>query len=123
MNSLNPKEEAVMQIIWRLEKAFLKEILEAIDNPKPPTTTIASIVKKLENMKLVGHKSYGNMHQYFPLVEKEAYRKSAFRKFINNYFGGSPEQVLSFFIEEENIDPAELNELLEKIKERENDKH
>jgi len=121
MKNLNPKEELVMQILWQLEKAFLKEIVEAMPQPTPPTTTVASIVKKLETMQLVSHKSYGNSNQYFAVVEKETYRKSAFRKFINNYFGGTPEQVLSFFVEEENIKPEELDKLLEKLKNQKDD--
>ena len=116
MKNLTLKEEAIMQILWRLEKAFLKEIMAEMKAPKPPVTTVSSIVRKLETMNMIGHKAFGNSHQYFPKLKKEAYRKSAFKKFLNNYFEGSPEQVLSYFVKEEKIDPKELNDLLDKLK-------
>ncbi len=108
-----------MQILWRLEKAFVKEILEEMEAPKPPVTTLSSLVRKMEEKGLVGHEAFGKAHRYYPILKKEEYRKRSFKKFMQQYFEGSPEELLSFFVKEEDLAPNELNELLEKIKNEE----
>ncbi len=118
-NNLTHKEEEVMRILWKLEKAFVKEIIEAMGDPKPPYNTISSIVRKLEGMNYIGHEAFGKTHRYFPILKKEEYRKSSLKKMMNNYFGGSVEQLMSFFVKEENVDLDDLNEILEKIKDQE----
>ena len=121
MNQLNEKEEQVMQILWQLEKAFVKEILDRMPRPKPPVTTLSSLVRKLEDRGLVGHESFGKAHRYFPILKRSEYRKASFKRLLKQYFQDSPEELLSFFVKEENLDSAELDALLEKIKDR--DKH
>ncbi len=105
-----------MQILWRLEKAFVREILEELPIPKPPVTTISSLVRKLEKEGLVGFEAFGKTHRYFPILTKEDYGKRTFQSVFQNYFGGSAEKMLSFFVKENDLDPEELNQLLEKIK-------
>lgn len=121
MKLLLPKEEQVMQILWRLEKAFVKEILEEMDEPRPPITTLSSLVRKLEDKGLVGHESFGKAHRYYPILKKSEYRKRSFKKLMQQYFEGSPEELLSFFVKEEDMEVDDLNELLEKIKKKEKD--
>ena len=118
MKKLAPREEAVMQILWQLEQAFLKEIWEQLDEPRPPVTTTASIVKKLENEGFIDHESFGRSHRYFAKIKKEAYRKSSIKSLLNNYFEGSPKQLLSYFVKEENVDSEEISRLLEQIQEK-----
>jgi predicted transcriptional regulator len=118
MKRLTHKEEEVMTILWRLEKAFVNDILEAMEEPRPPYNTVSSIVRKLVAEGLVGYTPYGKTHQYFPILKKEDYRANAFRRFMDNYFGGSPSALLSYFVEEENVQPEDLNRLLENIKKR-----
>ena len=113
---LNKNEEAVMQILWRLEKAFLKEIAEEFPDPKPPYTTIASIIKKLEKNGLIGYRTFGKTHRYFPVLKKEEYSHSTLRNILNNYFGGSYEQFVSFFMKKEEIDLDQLENIYQKIK-------
>lgn len=115
---LTHKEEEVMRVLWRLENAFVKDILEEMPEPKHPYNTISSIVRKLEGMGLIGHEAFGKTHRYFPILKKEAYKKSSMNSMLNNYFGGSVEQLMSFFVKEENVDINELNEILEKIKDQ-----
>lgn len=119
MKQLSHKEETIMKILWRLKKAFVKEIIAEMDEPKPPYNTISSIIRKLESEKIVGYEAFGKTHRYFPLLEKEAYRRSSFRRFVEDYFGGSHEQVLSYFVKEEKVDPRELDSLLDKLKNKE----
>jgi predicted transcriptional regulator len=122
MKRLNEREEQIMQILWRLKNAFVKEILAEMSEPKPPITTVSSIVRKLETEGIIGHEAFGKTHRYYPILEKSEYRKSFFRRMLNNYFGGSPEQLLSFFMDEQELPPEELDRLLEKIRQSESDK-
>lgn len=111
MEKLTAKEEEVIQILWDLESAFVKEVIEMYPDPKPAYTTISSIIRILENKGFVSHKAYGNTHQYFPIVKKEEYRKSSFTKFVDNYFDNSIKNVVSFLIKEEQLSAEEITEL------------
>lgn len=122
MKRLNEREEQIMQILWRMKNAFVKEILAEMSEPKPPITTVSSIVRKLETEGIIGHEAFGKTHRYYPILQKGEYRKSFFKRMLNNYFGGSPEQLLSFFMDEQELPPEELDRLLEKIKQSESDK-
>ncbi len=112
---LNHNEEEIMQILWRLERAFVKEIIAEMKDPKP-YNTVSSIIRKLEAAGIVGYEAFGKTHRYFPILQKETYRKTSFQQFVNNYFGGSPQQLLSYFVEEENVQVDELNALLDQLK-------
>lgn len=116
---LNNKEEIVMKILWKLQRAFLKEITELYPKPKPPVTTIASIVKKLEQRGFVEHRTIGKTHQYIPTLKQDEYKKSQLRSLVHNYFSGSFEELVSFFYQDENVDIEELNKIYEDIKSKE----
>lgn len=116
MERLKHREEKIMQILWRLEKAFVKEIIAEMEDPKPPYNTISSVVRELDRKGIIGYESFGKTHRYFPILKKEEYRKFSFKRMMENYFGGSPEQLLSFFVNEENIEEEDLDQLLEKMK-------
>lgn len=118
MKRLNHKEEEVMTILWRLENAFVHDILNEMDEPRPPYNTVSSIVRKLVAEGLIGYEPFGKTHRYFPILKKEDYRANAFRRFMDNYFGGSPAALLSYFVREENLDQDDLNKLLEEVKKR-----
>lgn len=119
MKRLTHKEEEVMTILWRLGKAFVHDILAEMQEPQPPYNTVSSIVRKLVAEGRVGYESFGKTHRYFPLLQKEDYRANAFRRFMDDYFGGSPSALLSYFVQEENLDAKDLNRLLSDIKRRE----
>lgn len=113
---LNPREEEIMHILWRLKKAFVKDILENLPDPKPPYNTVSSVVRKLESEGILGYHAYGNTHEYFPILQKSNYRKLMIGRVINNYFSGSPESLLSHFVREEKIDVEQLKQILDQIK-------
>jgi len=116
---LKPREEEVMHILWRLKRAFVKDILEEMPEPKPPYNTVSSVIRKLENEGIVGYEVYGNTHQYYPILQKNNYRKFMIGRVIRNYFSGSPESLLSHFVREENIDIDQLKQILDQMKEEE----
>jgi predicted transcriptional regulator len=116
MKRLTSKEEEVMTILWDLGHAFVNDILERMDEPRPPYNTVSSIVRKLEADGLVGYEAFGKTHRYFPILKKETYRAGVFRSFMDKFFDASPAALLSYFVQEENVDPAELDQLLENLK-------
>lgn len=115
MQKLTNKEEQIMQIIWKLEKAFVKDIMVEIIVDKPHYNTLSTIVRNLEDKGYVGYTAYGKTHQYFPIVKKETYRKRFFNNAIDNYFNSSYKNVVSFFAKEEKISVDELKEIINLI--------
>lgn len=122
MRKLNQREEQIMQILWRLERAFVKEICAELAAPKPPTTTVSSVVRKLEAEGWIEHEAFGKTHRYFPVIKQEEYIKSSFKRMVNNYFDGSPSRLLSFFAKAEKVEAEELQRLLEELESDNNSK-
>jgi BlaI family penicillinase repressor len=112
MQKLTNKEEEIMHILWKLKKAFVKDILAEITDEQPHYNTLSTIVRNLEEKGYVSHTAYGNTHQYFPIVRIEDYRKQFMNTAIDNFFGSSYKNVVSFFAKEDKISAAELREIL-----------
>ncbi|MGB8951624.1 MAG: BlaI/MecI/CopY family transcriptional regulator [Candidatus Aminicenantales bacterium] len=106
-----------MQILWQLEKSFVKDILENLPEPKPAYNTVSTIVRILEKKGFVSHKAYGKTHEYFPLISKDAYKKFFIRSLVNNYFGNSYRELVSFFARDKNMTVIELESLKKIISE------
>lgn len=119
MKKLTRKEEEVMKILWKLEKAFVKDIVEEYDDPKPHYNTVSSLVRLLQDKGIVGFTQYGNTYEYFPLMTKEEYRKTFMKQVVNDYFDNSYKSAVAFFVKEKGLSPAELEELIKLIKEQE----
>ena len=118
MQKLTNKEEEVMQILWSLERAFVKDVLEKIKGEIPHYNTLSTIIRNLEDKGYVDYTAYGKTHQYFPIISKEAYRKRFFNTAIDTYFNSSYKNVVSFFAKEEKISVAELKEIIELIEKK-----
>ena len=115
---LTKAEEQIMQVIWKLEKAFLREIIDALPNPKPHNNTVATIIKILVEKEFIGIEVYGRTHQYYPLVSKDAYSKSTMKSFVKGYFEGSFSNAVSFMVKENNLSVEELELLLKQLKKK-----
>ena len=120
MKSLTKAEEQVMQVLWKLDKAFLREIVEAMPNPKPHQNTVATLLKILSEKEFVGIEVLNRHHQYYPLVSKEDYSKKSMKQLVKGYFEGSFSNVVSFLVKENNISVEELEGLLKQIKKQQN---
>lgn len=118
MQKLTNKEEEVMHILWKLEKAFVKEIMAEIKEDQPHYNTLSTIVRILEEKGFVAHTAFGNSHQYYPIVAIEDYRKRFMTTAIDNYFDSSYKNLVSFFAEEEKISADELREILDMIEKK-----
>jgi len=115
MQTLTKAEEQVMQIIWQKERCLVRDIIEALGDPDMPHSTVSSVVRILEKKGFVGHKAYGKTHEYFPLVAKETYTKNGLRQWIGNYFDGSPRQLVSFLVEENQLNLKDLDQLMKQL--------
>jgi len=116
MKELTKAEEQVMQVLWEIQKGFVKDILDKLPEPKPAYNTVSTIVRILEKKGFVSYQAYGKTHEYFPLILKENYTRTFLKNFVGNYFGGSYRQLVSFFAKEENMDLKELDQLLQHVK-------
>ena len=119
MQRLTNKEEEIMQILWKLEKAFVKDVLAEIKTDKPHYNTLSTIIRNLEEKGYVSYTAYGKTHQYFPIVSKEDYRKKFFNNAIENYFNSSYKNVVSFFAKEEKISVDDLKDIIKLIENKE----
>jgi len=108
---LSNSEEQLMQHLWRLEKAFMKDLLGAYPEPKPATTTIATLLKRMIDKKFVAYNEFGNSREYYPLVKKTDYFSKHVNGLIKNFFNNSASQFASFFTTETDLTQNELEEL------------
>jgi BlaI family penicillinase repressor len=115
MQKLTNKEEEIMHILWKLKKAFVKEVMAEIKEEQPHYNTLSTIVRNLEEKGYVEHNAYGKTHQYFPIIAIEDYRKGFMNTAIDNYFNSSYKNMVSFFAKEEKITAKELREILAMI--------
>ena len=118
MKELTKAEEEIMQVLWNLESAFVKEIIEELPSPKPAYNTVSTIVRILQEKGFVGHEAFGKSHKYHPLVSKDAYTRTFMKGFVKKYFSGSYRQMVSFFTEEENLSVNELEQLINELKKK-----
>jgi BlaI family transcriptional regulator, penicillinase repressor len=119
MKPLTKAEEQIMQVLWKTEKAFLREVVDEMPS-KPHQNTVATLLKILIEKDFVGVKTIGRNHQYYPLVSKDDYSKRTMKQLVKGYFEGSFSNVVSFLVKENNISVEELESLLKQIKKQKN---
>jgi BlaI family transcriptional regulator, penicillinase repressor len=112
MKELTKAEEQIMQELWLLEKAFVKEIVDKLPEPKPAYNTVSTIIRILEKKGFVDHYAYGKTHQYFPLITKPDYTKLYLKNFLSGYFSNSFQEMVSFFAKEDKMTLSDLEEII-----------
>ncbi len=120
MKELTKREQNILEILWEIKKGFVNDIIAKLPDPKPPYTTVSSIVRILESKGYVDHKTYGNTHEYKPTISRLKYKKSALKNLISNYFEGSLENVVSFMVKENELTEEEANEIAALIEDYKN---
>ena len=116
MQKLAKREEQIMQACWHLGKAFIKEIIAELPEPRPHYNSVATMVRILEDKGFLSHETFGNTFRYYPKVSKEEYQKTAFDDIVKSYFNNSYPRMLAYFAKEQQLSQEELNEILEIIK-------
>jgi len=122
IKELTRAEEEVMQILWRLKKGFIKEILEKFDEPRPAYSTVSSIIRILQEKGFVNYKVYGRTFQYFPVISKDDYRKTQMSSFVRNYFSNSYQKMVSFFAREDSITVKDMEDIMAMMKKEDGEK-
>jgi BlaI family penicillinase repressor len=116
MKELTKAEEQVMQFLWRINKGFVKDIIDLMPEPKPAYNTVSTIIRILESKGFVDHRSFGKNHEYFPLIQKGEYSNFYFNNFLTGYFGGSFDRLVSFFAKENDLDIKDVDQLMQNVK-------
>ncbi len=111
MKELTKAEDQVMQILWKLKKGVVNDIIDQFPNPKPAYNTVSTVVRILEKKGFVDHKSYGKTHEYYPVIEQETYTKKFLQNFAKSYFNSSFSQLISFFAKDKDISINDLEEI------------
>ena len=109
------QEEEAMLYIWQVAPCFVKDVVAKYDDPKPPYTTVASVIKNLERKKYVKAKRYGNTYEYTPLVKESEYKRTFMNGVVRNYFENSYKEMVSFFARDQKISAEELKEIIDMI--------
>lgn len=115
MKELTQRELEVLEILWAIKRGFVKDVIDKFPDPKPPYTTVSSIIRILESKGFVSHKTYGKTHEYMPLVSRIKYKKNLLKNMVTVFFEGSFENVVSFMTKENELSEKEINEIAELI--------
>ena len=121
IKELTRAEEQIMQVLWQLEKGFVKDVIDELPEPKPAYNTVSTIIRILETKGFIDHRAFGKSHEYFPIISKEQYQNFATEKLLNGYFDNSVQHMFSYFVKKEKIDLKEADEimkLIEKLKDK-----
>ncbi|WP_066221841.1 BlaI/MecI/CopY family transcriptional regulator [Formosa haliotis] len=115
MKSLTKAEEEIMQVLWQLEHANVKAIIEELPDPKPAYNTVSTIVRILESKGFVDYEKQGKGHFYFPLISKQDYSNQSLNTLVDNYFQGSFKSLVSFFVKKNDMSLKELEAVMKEI--------
>ena len=115
IRSLTRAEAEIMKILWQLEKAFIKDILALMPDPKPAYNTVSTFIRILEKKNVIDHITYGNTHQYFPLITEQEYKRHEIQQLMVNYFDNSVENLVSFFVSDNNLKTKDFDEIMKFI--------
>lgn len=115
IKDLTKAEEQIMQIVWQIEKGFVKDVMDFLPEPKPAYNTVSTIIRILEVKGFIGHEAFGKAHKYYAIISKEDYKRHATEKLLGNYFENSVESMFSFFVKEEKLDLSDVDEILKMI--------
>ncbi len=119
MQKLTRAEEELMQYIWEFGPTTVSQLISRMEDPKPPHSTISSIIRILEKKEFLDHKAYGRTYEYFAIVDKKTYSKFSLKKLVSNYFEGSVNELVSFLVSENDLSLKELSEMIEKTQDKE----
>lgn len=115
LRELTKAEDQIMQVLWQLKRAFVKDVIEKLPAPKPAYNTVSTIIRILEKKGFVSFKAYGKTHEYFPIIKKDEYSNYYLKNFVNRYFKGSFKDLVSFFAKENKMNITEMEELMKRV--------
>lgn len=117
IRELTKAEEEIMRVLWQLDRAFVKDVLAELPEPKPAYNTVSTIIRILEKKGMVGYTAYGKTHEYYALISEEQYRRFQTEQLMANYFDNSLKKLVSFFVKEKNVSLKEADEIIRLLNE------
>ncbi|KAB7731963.1 BlaI/MecI/CopY family transcriptional regulator [Rudanella paleaurantiibacter] len=120
VRELTKAEEEIMRVLWQLDRAFVKDVLAQLPEPKPAYNTVSTIIRILEKKGLVGYTAYGKTHEYYALITEEQYRRFQTEQLMSNYFDNSLKKLVSFFVKEKNLSLNEADEIIRLLNQNKN---
>jgi len=118
MKELTKAEEQIMQYLWKIEKGFLKDIVEQFAEPRPAYTTVSTVIRVLVKKGFIKFNTYGKLHEYFAAISKKEYSRKFLKSWIGDFFNHSNQKFVSFYMQEEELDLTELEEMRKLIEEQ-----
>ena len=115
IRELTKAEDQIMQILWKLKTAFVKDVIEKLPTPKPAYNTVSTIIRILEKKGFVSFKAYGKTHEYFPIINKDEYSNYYLNSFMGRYFKGSFQDLVSFFAKENKMNVTEMEAMMKRV--------
>jgi predicted transcriptional regulator len=112
MKKLTNAEEEVMQILWDIDKGYVKDVIERMPEPRPSYNTVSTVIRILEKKDFISHRQFGNTYEYYPLVSRDEYARVHFKGFLSDYFNNSFPKMAAFFARENNLSMKELEEIM-----------
>lgn len=113
---LTKAEEQIIQVLWKIKKGFVKDVINELPEPKPAYSTVSTIIRILVDKKVVDYKAYGKTHEYFPTITKEKYSNQRMKEMMHSFFDGSPKKMLSFLVKKDELDISDFEEIMDSIK-------
>ncbi len=111
MKELTKAEDQIMQYLWKIEKGFLKDIVDQFAEPRPAYTTVSTVIRVLVKKGFIKFNTYGKLHEYYPAISKKEYSRRFLKSWIGNFFNHSNKKFVSFFMQQEELDLSELEEM------------
>ncbi|MBR9998155.1 MAG: BlaI/MecI/CopY family transcriptional regulator [Cyclobacteriaceae bacterium] len=121
MKELTKAEDQIMQILWKIKRGFVKDVISEMPDPKPAYNTVSTIIRILESKGFVDHYTYGKTHEYYPVIERDTYRSFYLKNLLRNYFGGKFEHLVSFFARDNDLNVEDMEEILKHVETNLND--
>ena len=106
---------AIMRALWARGEATVSDVHSALSERGLAPTTIATMLKKMEDRGLVSHRAEGRRFIYRPSVTQETVTRSMVTDLTRRLFDGSVGELVSHLIKEHEIDDTELAELTQLI--------
>lgn len=120
IQKLTKAEEEIMQMFWDMGPSLVSALIDRMPEPRPPHSSVSSVVRILEKKGFLGHKAYGKTYEYFPLISKKEYSAWSLKKLITSYFDGSANELVSFLVKENDLTLSELEQIRQQLKQTEN---
>lgn len=122
MQKLTKAEEEIMHMIWEHQPITVTNLIALMDDPKPPHSSISSIVRILERKGFVDHTQMGRSYTYHSAIDKKSYSRFSIRGIVSSYFEGSMNNLVSFLVKEEDLSVEELREMTDLLDDKNEDK-